>query len=108
VTPHLEEIAMVRNSLAALLLAAALAADTATAGAAPAKVPTTVKAVIAKWSGQQVRIVKDGNQVEVKNLLGVGDDFLKVDAAEGGETYIPLARIKSVNVQGDKLFIHLN
>jgi hypothetical protein len=38
----------------------------------------------------------------------VGDDFLKVDAAEGGETYIPLARIKSVNVQGDKLFIHLN
>ena len=99
---------MIRSPLATLVLAAALAAGTAAAGAPPAKAPTTVKAVIAKWTGQQVRLVKDGNQVEVKNLLALGDDFIKVDATEGGETYIPLARIKSVNVQGDKLFIHVN
>ena len=106
-TPH-EEIPIHRSPLASLVLAAALAAGTAAAGAPPAKAPTTVKAVIAKWTGQQVRLVKDGNQVEVKNLLALGDDFIKVDATEGGETYIPLARIKSVNVQGDKLFIHVN
>jgi hypothetical protein len=108
VTLTREEIAMTRSPLAPLVLAVALAAGTAAAGAPPAKAPTTVKAVIAKWSGQQVRIVKDGSQVEVKNLLALGDDFIKVDAAEGGETYIPLSRIKSINVQGDKLFIHVN
>lgn len=99
---------MSRNPLAPLVLAAALAAGSAAAGAAPAKAPTTIKAVIAKWNGQQVRIVKDGSQVEVKDLLGLGDDFIKIAATEGGETYIPLARIKAVNVQGDKLFIHVN
>jgi hypothetical protein len=102
---------MTRRASIALALAAALTAGAAFAGApaaTPAKAPTTIKAVVAKWSGQQVRIVKDGSQVEVKNLLAVGDDYLKIEATEGGETYIPFARIKALNVQGDKLFVHVN
>ena len=102
---------MERNTAFALALAAALTAGTSLAASAPAKppaAPVTLKAVIAKWSGQQVRIVKDGSQVEVKDLIAVGDDYLKVAATEGGETYIPFARIKALNVQGDKLFVHVN
>jgi hypothetical protein len=105
---------MTRNLLASLVLATALVAGPAsaassTAPAKPAAAPATqsLKSVIAKWKDSQVRIVKDGTQIEVKDLLAVGDDFIKIGAAEG-ETYIPLSRIKSLNVQGDKLFIHLN
>lgn len=103
---------MTRNLLASLVLATALVAGAALAASAPAPAkpvtaPLTLKSVIAKWKDSQVRIVKDGTQIEVKDLLAVGDDFIKIAAAEG-ETYIPLSRIKSLNVQGDKLFIHLN
>ena len=102
---------MTRNARFALALAAALTAGTAFAAATAPKAPTapnTIKMVLTKWSGQQVRIVKDGNQVEVKNLLAIGDDYIKLEASEGGETYIPFARIKALNVQGDKLFVHVN
>jgi hypothetical protein len=103
---------MTRNLLASLVLAAALVAGPASAAPstpAPkaATAPLTLKSVIAKWKDSQVRIVKDGTQIEVKELLAIGDDFIKIAAAEG-ETYIPMSRIKSLNVQGDKLFIHLN
>jgi hypothetical protein len=100
---------MLTRCLSAVLFAAVLGAGSVQAG--PAKAPpepATVKAIIAQWKGREVRVVRDGDKVDVKVLLKMGDDFFAIDAADGGTTYYPLGRVRAVTVQGDKLFVHVN
>ena len=102
---------MTRAKLRSLILTGALAAGVAVAAApaAPkaAATPMTIKAVIAQWKGKDVRVSRDNGPVDMKSLVTVGDDFFVVVSAEGGETYVPLARVRTLNIQGDKLFINL-
>ena len=97
------------RSLAIVLALAACGAFAATA-TKPAADPATLKALLQGWKGKPVTLNwydKDDKKTR-RTLLGVGDDFIKLDSDDNDAVYIPLSRVARVEVKGDKLVLVLN